>query len=406
MPSLLAWVDFSDEERRYMHELLRNFRDRDIREELGLGPIRDSIADTMFPGTTTLQTRAKYMLFVPWMFMKREEKETTSARIKVLSRKDEVRLIYKLMDSQEKGIIGIRARERLSILPSYIYWTGLSTWGIRLFNGSIDQYFDSLDDFYKRRKQARIADAEGEEEENTFGNWDWKLVKETDFLERPSFSLSASEAGYLRNRIITNCAGSLLSFFIKRGKPIKAAEFVWDLTDKLSLSKDLYYLVNHARNFSEIMNGAALLYNHMLARKKNDKEHIEKYEAELENWNIKLRSRISYLKKWNLDEFWKAIRDCNKEKNRTIKESTENFVNKWINIALKRRPIRKLIKDGNALNLICEQEIHVKGALARLQNREMLENWSGESGAGQLDFRWRNAQVIIRDILQGLRGRA
>lgn len=34
---------------------------------LGFAPIRDAFADYFFPGTSTIQTRARYFLFVPWI---------------------------------------------------------------------------------------------------------------------------------------------------------------------------------------------------------------------------------------------------------------------------------------------------------------------------------------------------
>ena len=45
----------------------RFFRIKESRDELGLGAIRASFADALFPGTSTIQTRLRYMLFVPWV---------------------------------------------------------------------------------------------------------------------------------------------------------------------------------------------------------------------------------------------------------------------------------------------------------------------------------------------------
>ena len=50
---------------RTLHILLL-FQEKDSREELGLVAIRDSFADSLFPGTSTIQTRLRYMFFVPW----------------------------------------------------------------------------------------------------------------------------------------------------------------------------------------------------------------------------------------------------------------------------------------------------------------------------------------------------
>lgn len=41
-----------------MQRVLPLSRERDTRDKLGLGGIRDTFADTLFPGTSTIQTRA------------------------------------------------------------------------------------------------------------------------------------------------------------------------------------------------------------------------------------------------------------------------------------------------------------------------------------------------------------
>lgn len=38
------------------------FDEKDTRDELGLGAARDALSDLMFPGTSTIQTRLRYML--------------------------------------------------------------------------------------------------------------------------------------------------------------------------------------------------------------------------------------------------------------------------------------------------------------------------------------------------------
>ncbi|NHB84268.1 hypothetical protein G7085_05605 [Tessaracoccus sp. HDW20] len=48
-----------------MREIVELFMDRESRDELGIGVIRDTIADGLFPGTSTLLTRARYLLFIP-----------------------------------------------------------------------------------------------------------------------------------------------------------------------------------------------------------------------------------------------------------------------------------------------------------------------------------------------------
>jgi hypothetical protein len=66
--STFAWLDFSDRDRKRALDAVDLFREEDTRDELGLGVIRDALADRLFPGTSTIQTRVRYFLFVPWVF--------------------------------------------------------------------------------------------------------------------------------------------------------------------------------------------------------------------------------------------------------------------------------------------------------------------------------------------------
>lgn len=68
MPSTIGWIDYDATERESMTRILALFRAKESRDELGLGSIRDSIADQLFPGTSTIHTRLRYMLFVPWIY--------------------------------------------------------------------------------------------------------------------------------------------------------------------------------------------------------------------------------------------------------------------------------------------------------------------------------------------------
>src|SRR5574341_1235575 len=102
MPSSFAWVDFAEEDRRKMAEVIDLFREQDTRDELGLGVIRDAFADLLFPGTSTVQTRARYFLFVPWIYRRHEEKGTSGAEFSGRARRDEVALISSLAGSGER----------------------------------------------------------------------------------------------------------------------------------------------------------------------------------------------------------------------------------------------------------------------------------------------------------------
>ena len=140
--SFFSWLDYSESERNKVLELVNALGDRDTRDELGIGTVRDSFADQLFPGTSTIQTRARYFLFVPWIYLIIERRLRTNKvagkeEIAKRLRNEEISLINYLAESDDpEGTIGIDARKTLKRLPSSVYWNGLSAWGIRICNGS------------------------------------------------------------------------------------------------------------------------------------------------------------------------------------------------------------------------------------------------------------------------------
>jgi hypothetical protein len=104
-----------------MIEVISLFKDRDTLDELGLGSIRDAFADLFFPGTTTLQTRVRYFLFVPWFYLHYEDRRVPSRRISPRLKQDEVKLMHSLQAVDEtEGLIGRRSGASLHRLS----WQG------------------------------------------------------------------------------------------------------------------------------------------------------------------------------------------------------------------------------------------------------------------------------------------
>ncbi len=67
MPSTLTWLSHDTAERDRTLRLIELFKESGTVDELGIGSIRDTFADAFFPGTSVLQTRARYLLFIPWL---------------------------------------------------------------------------------------------------------------------------------------------------------------------------------------------------------------------------------------------------------------------------------------------------------------------------------------------------
>src|SRR5436853_3619533 len=118
MASALSWLDFSEHERRKALDVIDLFREKDTRDELGTGTVRDALSDLLFPGISTIQTRARYFLFIPWIYLRLEKQKAAVGDAARFARREEVRLIKALVDAGEnEGTIGIDAREGLKRLP-------------------------------------------------------------------------------------------------------------------------------------------------------------------------------------------------------------------------------------------------------------------------------------------------
>ena len=225
MASSFAWLDYSERERRQVRDVLDLFREQETGDELGIGQIRDAFADLLFPGTTTIMTRARYFLFVPWIYLRLEQNRVPAGRLLARLREEENRLTKILLASHESdGVIGRVAGDHLQRLPSNIYWLGLRSWGIRLFPGGQAEYHRSVDSFYASIGRAMAAREDAFEEFDLRRNWHGGLPPAPPgFPVDATLALSLSEATYLCERIAAadTATGeeSLLGYLARKGEP-------------------------------------------------------------------------------------------------------------------------------------------------------------------------------------------
>lgn len=224
--SSLAWIDFDEAERQRAQRIMALFQERETRDELGLGAIRDSIADHLFPGTSTIQTRLRYMLFIPWLYRELEGRDIPETQLRAEARDAEIRLADALKAGGESnGIIGRDAGPRLQRLPSSVYWAGLGAWGIRIFPGSLDSLFVALD------SRPRLRSVSGSEESlansRTFQVWNPALPEQPDdLLDRAVFRLTTDEAQFLIDRLVASQPDALLTMLAREGIDADC-EYIW-----------------------------------------------------------------------------------------------------------------------------------------------------------------------------------
>lgn len=137
------------------------------------------------------------------------------------------------------------------------------------------------------------------------------------------------------------------------------------------------------------------LYNLLCARQAGNRSAIEEWRAECETWSTQHPS--DEWREWRLAPFWERVERL--PGGRDARLATECFLGPWIALLSTGEQL-----DGvRASRLIHERERVTKPGRERLSWPFALAGWSREGlGAQPLDYRWRRASRIIRDIQEGL----
>ena len=401
--SSFVWLDYSEHERRKMLDIVDLFREHDTRDELGIGSVRDTFADLFFPGTSTIMTRARYFLIVPWTYQRLEKQHIRSEQIGERARRAEIELVEAIERSDDSdGNIGKVARTALKRLPSSVYWQGLGVWGIRSFRGAQAQYGRSLDRHYAQltRHGGRVSERDVEHDDLVAPNWHAGLLPPpSDFPGECSLRLTRREAEYLaeRIRLSPTSSGSLLAELVAQRRPSCEVNFVWQHPYAAELPANLREMADHARNFSEVMHGAPLLYNLVLAEQAQRDDGVKRYRQRFAEWAQSLAERSRNFSAWKRERFWELVRAANPR----ISSPTHEFIDAWWDLALTGDAAR-LRDSQTARTLIRQRERRLKKNLARIDNPRAQELWTGDSGSAQLEFRWLISQRLLADIFVGL----
>jgi hypothetical protein len=400
--SAFVWLDYSEREQRKMLDLVDLFKEHDTRDELGIASVRDSFADQFFPGTSTIMTRARYFLLLAWTYQRLEQQRVSSAQISARARRAETDLIEAIERSDDKdGNIGKYAKTTLKRLPSGIYWQGLSVWGIRTFAGAQIQYHRSLDQYYAQlnRHSRRTAERDVEHDDLVAPNWHAGLIAPPeDFPHECSLRLRRADAEYLseRIRLSPRCVGSLLAELVTRRQNNESVDFVWQLPFIAELPPKLRELLEHARNFSELMHGAPLLYNLILAEQEHSDEGVSTFRRRFSKWKQLIAGRPLVFAEWKRARFWELANTGNPR----ISSPTYDFINSWWDFALGADAVS--LRESPAVRaLIRDRELRLKKNLARIGNPRARELWNGDSGSAQLEYRWGISQRLLADIFEG-----
>lgn len=386
MAATIAWLDTSREDQRRMREVINLFAQHESRDELGIGQVRDAFSDRFFPGTSTLHTRARYLLLIPWCYRAAARAARTPEALEVGAAKNERRLIVALSDADAtRGLIGRLAGMKLKTLPSSLYWSALSQYGILV---------GDLGDELARRGWSPEAEELVERKPRM---WDVPPVPDGFPESATTLDLSPEEAAWVKEHLLLGSRGSLLEVLLEASNDaLLQLPFAWDVPTG---DPELTVWREHARLFSLAVEGAALSYNLALAQTYEQRgydalpEPVDTYKQRIDEWDAVAAAEASALAAWDLPDLWARVR----EQNPNIGWTTRRFVEDWVDLLRGGASPRST----RARSLVAGRERAVKRKQSRLDNDKLLRAWSGASGTRRLTYRWSNVQQLVGDVLEG-----
>ncbi len=400
MPATLTWLDLTASDRDKMRRVLDLFNEQGTLDEMGLGNLRDTLSDALFPGTSYIQTRLRYVFFIPWLYQRLETRRVRSVDIAQAARQAEIELIGPLERSVDNnGIIGVRARHTLVRLPSSIYWNALTRWDIFRPQQSQGWFHTNFDDLVDARSSAGRTDDPGVTWRRE-AHWHPRMPEPpADFPWEASFALTPGEADFLLGRLEERCAGSLLGWLARNGTDSSAEDF-WNDPDVLRAPQSIRDVVELARRFSLHVEGMPLLYNLLVAERRrdvldlNEDESIDEFRNEFVDW---AKEEANELHPFAPEVLW----DLSLRRSGRISHSQRMFIESWSQRIAELCP-DEVADDRLLRSLINERERQLKGARARLVSRNRLMEWRPGVGVGRMDFRWVRVRQFLTDLHRGL----
>ena len=387
----IGWVDFSKSDRDMVLSVLRQLTEPGAMDELGIGTIRDAFSDTLFPGTSIIQTRAKYMFIIPYICLEleRDGKLSPSEFIASLEQ-EELALIDVLAVDNTEGVIGMRSRQTLRRKPSSIYWNALRTYGFFTEPLTLSEYAaifcakrNAAD--HQRSKGKRNSRDEGDTADDSdtgkSGAAFWRVPAfDPDWRDTVTIDLTAEEAVYLRDKILTMpvVRDSLLALVLRENRidfcEYKSFADVSALRGIMSPAMWNDYCL--ARDFSAFVFGAQVRYNVIFSEGQN--------ETANDLWREYKENRPAI----NLAEIGARLKP---------RAGVMRFLKQF----------QTSIDDEKTLDsLIIRREKELKGpSRAKLTNKELYSYNDNSVNMAPLTYRLGNVQRIIRDIFEGA-GRA
>jgi hypothetical protein len=403
----IGWIDFSPDHRDRVAAVLEMLEPEGVVDELGIGSIRDAFANQMFPGISTIQTRAKYFFLVPYLLYEYQQlpaaKQRNTQPEKFLESR-EFEVMWQLAEKYEHkvgtGVIGITKRrpEKIMRRPSAIYWNGLFVFdlirhgglGVNTFLRSRVVKADSLASESLQGDDSPRDDVDAD----YINSFHLRLPYDKQWIENLTLDLTPNEAKLFADRIRTTGKDLLIGALMKDNQLFKVfknaegfSDFARIAVSQKLLSSEVTRTVILAHDFSEVMYGAHCAYNCILQRKKFSSTD---YADEWADWIKQFSTRMLDYKGFDPE----AIVSMTP----TLRFHTQQFLMNWWNFVTSSVPSPQKRDE-----IIEAQEAATKTYKARIRQNKLDDVSEGEwIGLRFLDYRARQVKIILQDVYSGL----
>ena len=409
--SEFGWIDFSSTDRERVSQLLSMLAEPGTLDELGIGQIRDAFSDSLFAGFSTIQTRASYLISVPQIFQDYfllKPKERARIDLETYLKQEENSLAERLItnhqgqDSEELGIIGrtLVSKGGAARRPSSIYWNGLRQLGLIRTTQSLAEFCRDA----QKWDTNTLADGmheEGDDNADLARRRNKLCVGPNytpDWKQRASVHLSKAEALFLQNQIrhasaIRNTVPAqliehdLLPTAVGPDFGTFAQLSSW-LAQESRVSEECKSALSLAQEFSQVMEGAQIRLDSLIADRLKDEALVESCHRTYEAWKEQAFSQSLF--RHDAPENWLAFLPVNVR----LRGSSKRFIRTWNENMLKNAPAAALD------DLVLTQALDNKKGRSIL--KRTLDSHTYKPGNHALQYRWFQAKRILNDIQAGL----
>lgn len=392
----LGWVDFSREDREKVLDVMNLLQEPGAVDEIGIGLVRDAFANLFFPGTSTVQTVAKYFLIVPYVL-----KEATEGRYG-----NDLNKILRKIDSEEKecgkllmqncpgedGIIGRRVLPKnwVARKPSNIYWNGIRTYGICTQDLTIPELLKASIILQAQKKTSSLGNKgdDGADSERDDADAGRDIATQlfavpddyyADWRTGLSIQLTVSEVAFLRKMIETSVSSSLLGYLLRNSIDVTKYDSFEAIYEDLGadVPAELARTMKLACDFNRLVYTARVRYNYILSAGQNEDAATE--------W-VYIEENMQHMMSVDVDDVLQTLHITNFRLRRFLTSFKAALMAGDLDAADKA---------------LIDREIEIKTrSRAKLCKRDDYANdtWIG---GRYLDYRFSSAKRIITDIYHG-----